>query len=383
MWNYTINLQNPLKLLKAQEPLFTGDKAAHTLSLTITDGASPFPLEGYTLRGYFLRSDGDTVFLTGSTASNTATLTLPESCYAVSGAFTLVVKAASKDQVRTLLAVSGNVLDSTTDSVIDPENAIPSLSDLLAQIDKMEQASARASAAAESAETIAQSVSDKLNRGELNGRGLTILGYYDTLEALTASVTALSAGDCYGIGAAAPYDLYVYDGVDGIWRSNGSLSGIPAGGSKGQVLTKASDTAEDTAWANPPVTSVNGSTGDVVLELSKPKLEEHAASSFGWWMEPDTWTPLMKYTMTESGIYLIVFRMALVQAVSSQMLAGIGLKDVYTAKQSVVTGIAGAQTTVVGAFQVTAGDEICCSICGDTAGTYTLSEAWVSLVKLG
>ena len=170
MWNYTINLQNPLKLLKAQEPLFTGDKAAHTLSLTITDGASAFPLEGYTLRGYFLRSDGDTVFLTGSTASNTATLTLPESCYAVSGAFTLVVKAASKDQVRTLLAVSGNVLDSTTDSVIDPGNAIPSLSELLAQIDKMEQASARASAAAEDAETIAQSVSDKLNRGELNGR---------------------------------------------------------------------------------------------------------------------------------------------------------------------------------------------------------------------
>ncbi len=383
MWSYTINLQNPLKLLKAQEPLFTGDRAAHTLSLSVLDGEDAFPLTDYTLRGYFLRSDGETVLLTGSTASNTAALTLTESCYAVPGVFTLVVKAAAAQEVRTLLAVNGNILCSATDSVIDPENVIPSLSELLAQIDRMEQASDRAANAANSAETIAQSVADKLNHGELNGRGLTILGYYETLAALTESVASPSAGDCYGIGSAAPYDLYVYDAADGVWRNNGSFSGIPAGGSKGQVLMKTSNQASDMAWATPPVTSVNGHTGDVVLTIPHAQLTEHAASSFGWWMEANTWTPLMKYTLTEDGTYLVIFRMVLSQAVSSRTLAGVGLNDAYTAVQTVAAGVTGAHTTAVGAFGVSAGDEISCSICSDTAGTYTLSDAWVSVVKLG
>ena len=49
-------------------------------------------------------------------------------------------------------------------------------------------------------------------RGE-PGKGLTISGYYATAQALAAAVTNPTAGDAYGVGAAEPYDIYIYDGV--------------------------------------------------------------------------------------------------------------------------------------------------------------------------
>ena len=57
------------------------------------------------------------------------------------------------------------------------------------------------------------------------GAGFTILGYYDTLTLLQAAVPEPSAGNSYGIGAAAPYDIYVYDGVNSEWVNNGAIQG--------------------------------------------------------------------------------------------------------------------------------------------------------------
>lgn len=61
-------------------------------------------------------------------------------------------------------------------------------------------------------------------RGE-TGKGLDILGYYDTQTALEAAVTAPEPGDAYGVGTEAPFDIFVFDGVSGTWKNNGPLSG--------------------------------------------------------------------------------------------------------------------------------------------------------------
>lgn len=54
--------------------------------------------------------------------------------------------------------------------------------------------------------------------------------------------------------------------------SGGGGGGVPAGGTTGQVLAKASDDNYDTEWVSsgavPPVSSVNGKTGAVVLTSS-------------------------------------------------------------------------------------------------------------------
>lgn len=60
------------------------------------------------------------------------------------------------------------------------------------------------------------------------GADFRILGYYDTLSALTAAVTAPTAGDAYGVGTSEPYDIYIFDGVFGTWKNNGTIQG-PAG----------------------------------------------------------------------------------------------------------------------------------------------------------
>ena len=67
-----------------------------------------------------------------------------------------------------------------------------------------------------------------LNYGSLEGepgKGLTILGYYATEEALKAAVTDPEIGDAYGIGEAEPYDIYIFDGTSGTWVNNGALQG--------------------------------------------------------------------------------------------------------------------------------------------------------------
>ena len=72
------------------------------------------------------------------------------------------------------------------------------------------------------------------------GTGLKILGYYDTLAALEAAVPAPEPGDPYGVGTAAPYNIYVFDGVTGTWKNNGPLTG----GGGGTILPENVVTAE-------------------------------------------------------------------------------------------------------------------------------------------
>lgn len=62
-------------------------------------------------------------------------------------------------------------------------------------------------------------------RGE-TGKGFTVLGYYDTKAALDAAQKATAAaGDAYGVGTAAPYDIYIFDGITGEFVNNGPLQG--------------------------------------------------------------------------------------------------------------------------------------------------------------
>lgn len=63
------------------------------------------------------------------------------------------------------------------------------------------------------------------------GSGFVVKGYYGSVSALQASVKNPEVGDAYGVGAAAPYDIYIYDGVTNAWVNNGPLQG--AKGDKG------------------------------------------------------------------------------------------------------------------------------------------------------
>ena len=58
-----------------------------------------------------------------------------------------------------------------------------------------------------------------------DGNDFQILGYYDSLDALEASVTDPSPGDAYGVGVEQPYDIYIYDAAGDRWVNNGPVQG--------------------------------------------------------------------------------------------------------------------------------------------------------------
>jgi hypothetical protein len=63
------------------------------------------------------------------------------------------------------------------------------------------------------------------------GSGFKVLGYFSTQEELGSTIVSPQAGDAYGVGTGAPYDIYIYDAINSVWKNNGPLQG--AQGPKG------------------------------------------------------------------------------------------------------------------------------------------------------
>lgn len=58
------------------------------------------------------------------------------------------------------------------------------------------------------------------------GKGFRVLGHYSSVSALNEEKKATAeAGDAYGVGAAPPYDIYIFDGERGEFVNNGTLKG--------------------------------------------------------------------------------------------------------------------------------------------------------------
>ena len=74
---------------------------------------------------------------------------------------------------------------------------------------------------------------------------MTILGSFATEAELRKAIASPDAGDAYGVGAAQPYDIYIYDGKAQNWDNHGPLQG--AKGEKGDPFTYADFTKEQLA----------------------------------------------------------------------------------------------------------------------------------------
>jgi hypothetical protein len=128
-----------------------------------------------------------------------------------------------------------------------------------------EQVDSKANVALEKAKALEEAI----NNGTLDGRDFQILGYYASLEQLMAQVTEPERGDVYGVGAEAPYDIYVYDGMNKLWVNNGSIQGAKGDkGDNGTTFTPQMDDNGNLSWSNdgglknPKTMNLIGSKGD-------------------------------------------------------------------------------------------------------------------------
>ena len=156
----TIDLQHGVQapLVWPNALMLCGDNNAHTWRVMIMDGGESAQITG-NITGYFVRTDGNTVTVTGGLTGNVATVTLPQACYATDGDLYAVMRLKSSSGTITLSALILPVRNVLTDSIIDPGEVIPSLDDLLAQIDACEEATDAANDAADAANQAAQSAS--------------------------------------------------------------------------------------------------------------------------------------------------------------------------------------------------------------------------------
>lgn len=115
----------------------------------------------------------------------------------------------------------------------------------------------------------ARAIEAQIESGALDGSDFRILGYYESLEALTAAVEKPERGDVYGVGAEAPYQIYVYDGLNGCWVNNGSIQG-PKGdnGENGATFSPQIDGSGNLSWVNdkglpnPETMNIRGDKGE-------------------------------------------------------------------------------------------------------------------------
>lgn len=135
--------------------MLTGDNLAHTWRVRVFDGGRAVALTGATVTGYFVRTDGNTVAVQGSVEGSTAIVTLAQACYAFEGDLKGVMRLTLGGKTVTLSVLTLMVRKVLTNAIIDPGNVIPSLEDLLAQIEAMETATAAANTAAGAANTAA------------------------------------------------------------------------------------------------------------------------------------------------------------------------------------------------------------------------------------
>ena len=153
----TVDLARGVQLHRLGRLFASGDKAAHTISVTVLQDGAAADLSGQTVKGYFIRADDATVTFDGTLSGNVASVTLPNSCYAVAGHFQIIVKALSTNVNTAIFWGDGAVTRSSTDIIVDPDHIVPSLEELLAMLDDMEAAAEAANDAADAADTAAGS----------------------------------------------------------------------------------------------------------------------------------------------------------------------------------------------------------------------------------
>lgn len=153
---YRIDLDECVAEYALSEPLMHQDARADVFTAALRRGMTPVDLTGAKATAYIaFAASGQTLTLPGTIDGSSVSVTFDSPCYAVPGAFRMALQLVQGDTRRTILTVTGEIRRTATDQVITGGDVVPTLADLLAQIDAMAQASAEASAAAVLADSAA------------------------------------------------------------------------------------------------------------------------------------------------------------------------------------------------------------------------------------
>lgn len=185
---------------------FTGEAGAHTFRISRADGGV---ISG-DVTANFLAGNDVLIPLNGTVEDGCAVVTLSAACYEAAGRFILSIYAAENGRTVCVYCGVGQIMNTASDSVYDPDDIVPSLQELLAQIGLMQAGTARANEAAEALENM--SVSAQAASGQTPGAQVSeVDGHYHIAFSLVPA-TVSSQVTTYQVsasGTAVPTGTWV------------------------------------------------------------------------------------------------------------------------------------------------------------------------------
>lgn len=158
-----VELDKQLTVRRERGVLAQGDANANAIiaEVYLTDG-QPYDLTGCTALLTFVRPDNLALPpIAAEISGNTATATLTDACYEVSGTYVATMQLRKGGDERTVLWLIGDVKGKDIDGIVDPNHEIISIEDLMATAAEAQKAAnaantaaARANAGAERAEQL-------------------------------------------------------------------------------------------------------------------------------------------------------------------------------------------------------------------------------------
>lgn len=159
---FVVDLESGLVLQPQRAMLRKGDKKANRVIARMTRDGEDVDLTGVSASGVFFRPpDGDELHLEGSVNGSEVSVLLVDNCYTQQGRYDFDLVLMIGDVRRTVLSISGQVHDEGSGAVIDLENVIPSIDDVIAQLDTMREATKSAQDAATAANAATKNAGEK------------------------------------------------------------------------------------------------------------------------------------------------------------------------------------------------------------------------------
>lgn len=129
------DLKKPVQVNMVKGNVFSGDSEGNLLGVTVTDNGEEVSLSG-TVSASIIRADGTTVAQSGTVVGNKCSVVLPSAAYAIPGSIIITLKLIQLGVITTLLCVVGTVYRTSTDVAVDPGTIIPSIEQLIEDIDE-------------------------------------------------------------------------------------------------------------------------------------------------------------------------------------------------------------------------------------------------------
>jgi len=120
-----------------------GDASGDRFGVRVLRNGAEVDLTGVSVTGYFIRPNGTTAVISGSRSGSKCYVTIPQSCYAYEGNFTLTIKLSIGSTMVTARIVDGTVVNTSLDTFVDPGGVIPDLTDWTALVSRAEAAAAK------------------------------------------------------------------------------------------------------------------------------------------------------------------------------------------------------------------------------------------------